>query len=273
MYRLILFLFLTVPALNLPADDIVTMYRSGNYKAVVDSFNRLSAAPSAERNKTAHFAVLSFGKLKNYPQALALSEKMIAENKDNKAWECRFKLHQMKALGQLGRQQEALKIIPDADAVPPAFTGEFYCLQGELLELDDQWRKAVEAYDHGAQASNNFAGRAKLMLGKAYEKNGFPLPALEAYLQMFSMLNATTADRLEALSGALRMLDKVDRNREEVQDVLLILPAELKVAEAGKAFKAGNKAGAAKMLDEIAGNTSLPLSLRDFTGTMRRGYE
>ncbi len=271
MFRLILFFILTVPALNLPADDIVTMYRGGKYQAVLDSFNRLSATPSEERNKAAHFAVLSLGKLKDYPQALALSEKMLAKNKNDKAWECRFKLHQMKALGQLGRQQEALKIIPDADAVPPAFTGEFYCLQGELLELDDQWRKAVEAYDHGAQASNNFAGRAKLLLGKAYEKNGFPLPALEAYLQIFSMLNATTADRREALNGAIRLLDKVDRSREEVQDVLLLLPAELKLAEAGKAFKTGNKAGAAKMLDEIVGNVSLPLSLRDFTGTMRRG--
>lgn len=249
------------------------LFQQENYPEVIAEFERFPAAPSGERNKAAHFAILAMSGLKDYSRALALAEKMTGECGGDKAWRYRFRFHRMKLLGSLGRAPEALKIIPDAGPVPPAFKGEYYCLYGELREQAGEWREALVAYDYGAQAGNDFAGRARLSTAKAYEKHGFPLPALEAYLRTLSMIHVTIVDRTAALNGAVRLLDKVDRGREEVQDVLSALPAELQLAEAGKLLVAGDMEPALNALDRVVRDTSLPLSMRDYSRKLRGMYE
>mgnify|MGYP000910273339 CR=1 FL=1 len=263
--------------LTLRADDSAMkgakLFQQGSYPEVIAFFEKFPTAPSTERCKAAHFAILAMSELKDYPRALAVADKMIDECGGDKAWLCRFKFHRMRLLGALGRSREALGVIADADAVPPAFKGEYYCLYGQLQEQGGQWRKALVSYDYGAQVGNSFSGRAMLSTGRAYEKHGFPLPALEAYLRTLSMTHVTLADRTVALNGAVRLLGKVDREQEEVRDVLSPLPAELELAEAGKLLTAGGTAQALKVLDRIAGDASLPLAMRDYVRKLKAMYE
>lgn len=264
-------------ALTLRADDgalkAATLFRQGSYPDVIAFFEKFPAAPSVERCKAAHFAILAMSELKDYPRALAVTDRMIGECGGDKAWLCRFKLHRMRLLGALGRPQDALKVIADADAVPPAFKGEYYCLYGQLQEQGGQWREALVSYDYGAQVGNSFSGRAMLSTARAYEKHDFPLPALEAYLRILSMTHVTLADRTAALNGAVRLFGKVDREQEEVRDVLSPLSAELKLAEAGKMLTTGGTAQALNVLDRIAGDASLPLAMRDYVRKLRAMYE
>jgi|GEM_PF-4838570 hypothetical protein len=268
-------IFAAVAALS--ADDgalkVAAFFQDGKYPEAVAEFELFPATPSIERNKAAHFALLSLARLNDYPRALALAGKMIRECRDDNAWLYRFRFHRMKLLGAQGQAAEALKVVPDVEKVPAAFKGEYYCLYGELQEQAGTWRDALISYDYGAQVGNDFAGRARLSIAQAYEKHGFTLPALEAYLQALSMMHITVVDRTAALNGAVRLLDRVDREREEVQDVLSALSAELKLAEAGKLLTTGDTAKALTILDQITGDPSLTLSMRDYVRRLRGMYE
>ncbi len=269
MRTILSFLLISSTTLLTAADarTAAELYRKGNYSGVWTEFSQIPSRASVERNKAGHYAIQALCKQGAYSKALKLANDLAEENKSDRAWQCRFLFHRMSVLSLSGRPGEALKVITDVKDVPPAFTGEYYCLRGDLLMAAGKWREAVESYDWGTSVSNDYAGRARLALAKAYEKNGFPLPALEANLQVLSMRHALAEDRREAFAGAVKLLGQVDRGREEVQDVLVSLPNELKVAEAGK-LMGTDRAQAKKIIGELIGDSNIPLAMRNFLRTI-----
>lgn len=249
------------------ARTVADLYRQGNYQGVLAEFSQISGRASAERNKAGHYAVQAMCKLGTYTKALNLAEELAKENRKDLAWHCRFQFHRMAILKLMERPEEALKIITDVKEVPAAFTGEYYCLRGDSLMAAGRWREAVEVYDWGTESSNDYAGRARLAIARAYEKNGFLLPALEADLQLLSMRHALPEDRRMAFASAIKLLDQVDRNREEVQDVLASLPNELKAVEAGKILVNDPKK-AKEIINELIEDSKIPLALRNFLKTI-----
>lgn len=252
-------------------NPIDNAFKQKDYRAVCAAFNNL-AKDSKQRNQAGRYAIIALSKQNKNAEALKLAETLIKENSSGHAWQCRFKFDKMTVLNMMKQPDQALKTL-NAEDVPAAFLGEFYCLRGKLLNHTGQWRQALEAFYFGSLVSNNFAGRAQLLIGATYEAHKYPLPALEAYLKTLTMRHASMNDRRIANSAATKLLDQVDHDAEQVQDVLKDYPQELKLVNAEKLLSSKATLKAQGSLDKIIADQTIPLPIRELAANLKDSIE
>ena len=246
---------------------ITSAFKQKKYPEVLSLFENFPENATGRHEAGLYAAMALFKQNKNH-ESLELIEQLIKNSTEDRAWQCRFKLLKMTVLAEMNQPQKSLEVLTPEN-VPPAFLGEFYCMQGKLLNQSGKWRQGIEAFYYGTRVMNDFAGRAQLLTADTYKANQLPLPAIESYLKVLSMRHSSMNDRRTAVQAAAGLLDNLDLGNEEVDDVLKNYPYELKLTNAEKLLLKGRKLQADLILNEIISEQRIPLPMRELATAMK----